>query len=360
MVSCFVMNSEKVLKTVNKVTSSLLKVLINYREMRIVKYKSEYRKYFENQNKDLLEKYSVIEKVNKDFLSHADDLILKGGQIFFASHQNKMIGTVALIRIDEGIYDVDKMIVDEGFNGIVEKKLFHTAFNEASKLNAKKLILYSDSYSVAAIDTFKNLAFEISQPHESKYGAAGSEMELLFKSVTATSWFERDFTFNFGVENFDNLFHRLSNFPVLLKHILNIVPDKLQKFVQKEKWSVNENIGHLFLLEVIWRDRFWEISNGKEQMSSADLNNNATTQSSFNKFSTDELFSCFSYEREKTLTFLRQIQQNDLSNYSIHPRLNQPMRIVDLMYFVAEHDQHHLNAILKITDEYKEKNTAIK
>ena len=30
---------------------------------------------------------------------------------------------------------------------------------------------------------------------------------------------------------------------------------------------------------------------------------------------------------------------------SLHPRLNQPMRLVDSLFFVAEHDDHHISAI---------------
>jgi len=30
---------------------------------------------------------------------------------------------------------------------------------------------------------------------------------------------------------------------------------------------------------------------------------------------------------------------------SVHPRLQQPMRLVDSLYFVAEHDDHHIAKI---------------
>jgi hypothetical protein len=32
---------------------------------------------------------------------------------------------------------------------------------------------------------------------------------------------------------------------------------------------------------------------------------------------------------------------------ALHPRLNLPMRVIDLIYFIAEHDDHHL---ARITD----------
>jgi uncharacterized damage-inducible protein DinB len=35
----------------------------------------------------------------------------------------------------------------------------------------------------------------------------------------------------------------------------------------------------------------------------------------------------------------------DLGHAALHPRLGQPMTVVDHLFFVAEHDDHHLAAI---------------
>jgi hypothetical protein len=32
----------------------------------------------------------------------------------------------------------------------------------------------------------------------------------------------------------------------------------------------------------------------------------------------------------------------------VHPRLGTPMRLVDMMFFVAEHDDHHLATITEL------------
>jgi len=33
---------------------------------------------------------------------------------------------------------------------------------------------------------------------------------------------------------------------------------------------------------------------------------------------------------------------------ALHPRLQQPMRVLDLAFFVAEHDDHHLAHITRL------------
>ena len=52
--------------------------------------------------------------------------------------------------------------------------------------------------------------------------------------------------------------------------------------------------------------------------------------------------------RELTLTRLAALQPADLGRCSRHPRLDQPMRVVDLLYFCAEHDDHHLARIREL------------
>jgi uncharacterized damage-inducible protein DinB len=119
----------------------------------------------------------------------------------------------------------------------------------------------------------------------------------------------------------------------------------------EDKWTIKENIGHLQLLEPLWQIRFKEIKNGISEMSPADLSNIATDEMNFNTFSLPELINTFAGQRTKTIAFLGDLQENDFTKRSAHPRLQRPMRIIDLMYFVAEHDQHHLNAILSIINK---------
>jgi hypothetical protein len=33
---------------------------------------------------------------------------------------------------------------------------------------------------------------------------------------------------------------------------------------------------------------------------------------------------------------------------ALHPRLKRPMRLVDLCFFVAEHDDHHLATVTRL------------
>jgi len=322
-------------------------------KVKIVKYKPGYQKHFERLNRAWVEKYFEIEPQDEAQLSNPDDNILKnGGQLLFAEHQGRIIGTVALIVIKDGVYEMAKMTVDEAFQGMgVGKFLCNAAIEEAKRLNADKLILFTNSKLKTAIHIYHTAGFKDVELGGQQFSRADIKMELLLKAETTGKWFDRKFDFNFGVERFEDLLSRLAEFPAMLKQKLDALPEELLTRHKAGKWSINENVGHLFSLEKLWRNRFREINEGKPQMSPADLTNAATQNASFNNYPVTELTACFDDERTKTIEFLKQLSSSDLIKSSVHPRLNQPMRMIDLMHFVAEHDQHHWNSIQAIINE---------
>jgi len=170
-------------------------------------------------------------------------------------------------------------------------------------------------------------------------------MKTKNKENKTALWFERTFTFNLSKDHFDQLLNRLLAFPFLLHQVITHSPIAIPVVTNSKKWSVQENIGHLFLLEQLWLTRFQEIKDEKEHMMIADLNNTATSTSAFNTMSVEQIYTSFEQARAKTIIWLNEISEEDLQKQSIHPRLHKPMNIIDLMYFVAEHDEHHLHAI---------------
>lgn len=161
-------------------------------------------------------------------------------------------------------------------------------------------------------------------------------------------WFDRTFDFNYGVEAYPSLVQRLRDAPAaysreaasLSKELLEVQPDG--------KWSIKENIGHLVLLEDLWRGRFRAMQSGIQTMPPADLSNAQTRSAGFNEVLLYKLLSRFEQTRRNTLQFLDGLTESELESSAIHPRLQTPMRIIDLMMFVAEHDAHHLWTIQEI------------
>ena len=59
----------------------------------------------------------------------------------------------------------------------------------------------------------------------------------------------------------------------------------------------------------------------------------------------------FAAERMKLVTAVRALTPADLERSARHPRLGTPMRVIDLAYFVAEHDDHHMARLRELVTD---------
>jgi uncharacterized damage-inducible protein DinB len=159
------------------------------------------------------------------------------------------------------------------------------------------------------------------------------------------SWFERKFEFNFSAELFPTLCVRLLGTPPRLEEMLRNRPRDLLIARREEKWSIQEQVGHLLDLESLWSARLADFLEGKPQLSVADLQNRKTHEANHNAREIEDLLGEF---RNARTSFVEELDATEPALFErtlLHPRLKQPMRLVDHLYFVAEHDDHHLAKI---------------
>lgn len=159
-----------------------------------------------------------------------------------------------------------------------------------------------------------------------------------------TPWFERTFNFDFPVTNFPVIFSRLEGSLFRLQSILANADDEACSS-SKNGWSVKEHLGHLWDLEELWWKRLQNFLDRKEMLTTADLNNTKTKEAGHNENSLDRLMQSFVLERQRLLETAYGFDRGTLGLTSVHPRLLQPMRLIDSLYFVAEHDDHHIAQI---------------
>jgi len=87
---------------------------------------------------------------------------------------------------------------------------------------------------------------------------------------------------------------------------------------------------------------------GGSTLSVADLNNRKTHQANHNACPLKQILADFRLARLVLVTRLGTLESNLFARSMLHPRLKQPMRLVDHLYFVAEHDDHHLAHIWEL------------
>lgn len=163
-----------------------------------------------------------------------------------------------------------------------------------------------------------------------------------------TKWIDRKFDFSFQENILPVVIERLWGTPIRLREKLKMFPAEIQTIKPNGNWSILEQIGHLTDLEILWQTRLQDILEGKTIMTAWDVTNAQTTQANHNAKTGDALIAEFSAVRNQTLAQLEPLNEEDVFKFALHPRLQTPMRIMDLFLFVAEHDDHHLASITTI------------
>jgi DNA-binding MarR family transcriptional regulator/predicted GNAT family acetyltransferase len=147
--------------------------------LEIIDYKEKYKNSFRDLNYEWIQKYFVVEKTDEQVLSNPKEAILdNGGAIYFARYGNKIVGTFALIRVDEETCEIAKMAVTEKFqkHGIGKKLLDH-ALLKAKSMKLKKLILYSNTNLAPAINLYFKYGFRVIPKTDFHNNRANIKME---------------------------------------------------------------------------------------------------------------------------------------------------------------------------------------
>ena len=166
-------------------------------------------------------------------------------------------------------------------------------------------------------------------------------------------WFDRNFVFTFPAELYPNLCVRLGGTPCRLEELLRGCNASARVWKPERKWSAQEHAGHLLDLEPLWMERLENFAGGASELAVTDLANRKTDEANHNARPLEQLLAEF---RKARLALFHRAEALDSNLYAktlVHPRLKQPMRLVDHLFFVAEHDDHHLARIWELIHRTK-------
>jgi len=161
-------------------------------------------------------------------------------------------------------------------------------------------------------------------------------------------WFERKFDFSFPVELYPNLRVRLRGTPARIEEMLQGRPRSVLVKSVPGSWSAQEHAGHLLDLDSLWMARVDDFLKGGEELTAADLTNRKTYEANHNARQINEILRDFRTARSGLVDRLDALPAAAFSRSMLHPRLKQPMRLADHLYFAAEHDDHHLASIWEL------------
>ena len=158
-------------------------------------------------------------------------------------------------------------------------------------------------------------------------------------------WFDRKFELGLSPDAAAELLERLRSTPERLAGVVGGLPPEILTRRPEGKWSIQENAGHLLDLEPLWDQRLDNYDQGAVELHAADLENRKTHEAGHNDRAISAILADFSVVRSRIVERLARMGPSELARTALHPRLHQAMSVVDLCFFVAEHDDHHLQTI---------------
>jgi GNAT superfamily N-acetyltransferase len=148
---------------------------------RILPYSCELKQYFIDLNIEWLNNYFYVEPHDADLLNNCEKVIIdKGGYIFFYENNDDILGTFALIKITDTIFELGKMAVSPNSRGKgIGQKLLQFCIDFAKSKEWEKIILYSNTKLENSIYIYRKFGFkEVAIETNNPYSRGNIKMEL--------------------------------------------------------------------------------------------------------------------------------------------------------------------------------------
>ena len=161
-------------------------------------------------------------------------------------------------------------------------------------------------------------------------------------------WTDRRFNFDFPAGIYPEMIERIRGTPARLEDLFaGVSPETLTAQVDG-RWSMQENAGHLLDLESLVSQRIDEYLAGNSALHAADMSNRKTHEANHNDVPAGSILKAFRMARHEIVKRLEGFDAEIFERSALHPRLNMPMRLVDMLFFQAEHDDYHLARISEL------------
>ena len=145
----------------------------------VTDFQSQYASQFYQLNRVWIEEYWVLEDSDKKDLLNPEIIIHNGGQIFFAISNHEVIGTVAMIKNSDKIYELAKMTVKSNYRGKgIANLLMDKCIEFAFKKNASEIFLISNDSLTVARNLYEKYGFKEVVLDSQKYKRGNVKMIL--------------------------------------------------------------------------------------------------------------------------------------------------------------------------------------
>lgn len=146
----------------------------------IIPFQPQHQAVFKKINLEWLDRYHLTESHDLMVLDDPQATIIdRGGYLWLAESEGEIVGSAALMKEHEGVYELAKMCVTELFRGKgVATLLIQQCIQKAKELHAKKLLLFSNHQLEAALKLYEKHGFRHVVVENSPFETADVKMEL--------------------------------------------------------------------------------------------------------------------------------------------------------------------------------------
>lgn len=166
--------------------------------------------------------------------------------------------------------------------------------------------------------------------------------------IDRIKWTDRRFDFTFPAGLYPEMIERLRGTPARLEDRISSLRSNLLQRRDGDRWSIQENAGHLLDLEPLVRQRLEQYLSGATELHAADMSNRKTYEASHNTVPIASILNQFRQQRMDIVDHLDSLNSDMFARSAFHPRLAVQMRLVDMIFFQAEHDDYHLARISEL------------
>lgn len=153
------------------------------KNIQVIEYEDRYHAVFKSINEEWLDLYNLKEEPDLVVLNDPKKTIIENnGVIYLASCNGEIIGSAALIKEHDGVYELAKMAVVKHYRQMgVGKMLIEKCLGKAADLGARKIVLFSNHQLKAALALYEKYGFRYIPLKDSPFATADIKMELLLR-----------------------------------------------------------------------------------------------------------------------------------------------------------------------------------
>jgi putative acetyltransferase len=147
----------------------------------VVPYRDELRAAFEQLNRDWIESYFVLEDADREvFADPVAAVLATGGQIFFVTEGDAVLGTCAVLRHSQAECEIAKMAVAAEARGRgLGNLLMKAAVEFAVAIGSRRVVILSNTLLAPALQLYRKHGFiQVPLAADGRYQRANIRLEL--------------------------------------------------------------------------------------------------------------------------------------------------------------------------------------